>query len=228
MQPGLVHIKQGLSSAEQIKLSEIALKRGGEENGFWKVNEQGLKVLNQAPISPARGRIFDSLKNFPEIVSELAGRNLEQAGSNKKIDATHVILLYYDSLAESLKHGFIHWHQDKDPNDGDEEKPVVSFNIGDSCDFLICNGKPKISSEYPISNPQNLSHRVLFESGDVLIFGGPSRYIHHAIFKIHKNTAPGFLPFSNARLNFTFRYAPNIAGKEDIYSSKNFKSIYHQ
>ena len=68
------------------------------------------------------------------------------------------------------------------------------------------------------SNPINLAHRILFESGDVLIFGGPSRHIHHCVDKIYDQV--GY------RLNFTFRYAPALLGEEEKFSSKNFKSVY--
>ena len=226
LQPGLILIKNGLSVVEQIKLATIALQYGNDiNNGFWNVDEQNQKSLNQ---SPHRGRIFNNLEQFPIILSELCQKNLdsviEKDNTIKPIEATHLILLYYKTLNETPKGGYINWHQDKDANDGDNNYPVVSFTIGDTCEFLICNTKPKISTSW--DNPHNLSHRILFESGDILIFGGPSRYIHHSIYKIHNKTSPEFLPFVDARLNFTFRYAPKISGNEDIFSSKNFKNTY--
>lgn len=232
LQPGLVLIKKGLSQSAQVKLTEIALQFGSNQNnGFWKINEQGQTVLNQAPKAPHRGRIFDALINFPNIISELCQENLIRAAhvdkTIKLINPTHLIQLYYKTLAESPRDGYIPWHQDKDANDGDDDKPVVSFTLGDSCDFLVCNNKPTISSDHPFSNPKNLAHRILFESGDILIFGGPSRYIHHSIHKIYNKSAPDFLPLQDARLNFTFRFAPKIRGKEEIFSSENFKSVYH-
>lgn len=222
LQPGLIHIKQGLSALEQNLLTKSALDRVHE---FYKIDGTGQMVLNQTPV---RGRIFGSLDKFPRLISELGLKCVMHAQQHdpsiKSIEATHLILLYYKTLAQEER--YIQWHQDLDPNDGEEHLPVVSFAIGDSCDFLVCNRKPRISQEEPISNPANLSHRVLFESGDVLIFGGASRYIHHAIYKIHQNTAPGFLPFCGGRLNFTLRHAPKIKGLETMYSSENFQSVY--
>jgi hypothetical protein len=233
LQPGLILIKNGLSIAEQIQLTEIALKHGEDpDTGFWKTDQLGQKVLNQAPRAPHRGRIFDAIGKYPSIMTELCQKNLMRAAQSdssiKPVQATHFILLYYQTLAEPPKTGYIGWHQDKDPNDGDEDKPVVSFTLGDSCDFLICNGRPQISLARPLSNPVNLAHRILFESGDVLIFGGPSRTIHHSIYEMHKDTAPKFLPLRNARLNLTFRFAPKIIGEEEKFSSKNFTSVYHK
>jgi 2OG-Fe(II) oxygenase superfamily len=233
LQPGLLLIKNGLSLSEQITLTEIAMKLGEDpDKGFWKIDQLGQKVLNQAPSSPHRGRIFDALERFPSVCNELCQSNLVRASeidsSIHPIRATHLILLYYKTLAESPIGGYIPWHQDKDPNDGDQDKPVVSFTIGDSCEFLVCNDKPQISQTHTLSNPKNLAHRVLLESGDVLIFGGSSRKIHHSIFKMHRNTAPNSLPLQGARLNFTFRYAPKISGKEEKFLSKHFKSVYHK
>lgn len=231
LQPGLILIKNGLSASMQVKLAEIARELGSDpDKGFWKINDQGQKVLNQAPLAPHRGRIFDAIANFPKIISEQCQKNLIRAAqidkTIKPIEPTHLILLYYKTLAEPPKGGYIPWHQDRDPNDGDDDKPVVSFTLGDSCDFLVCNELPKISQTHQLSNPSNLAHRVLFESGDVLIFGGPSRKIYHSIYKIYNKSAPDFLP-EGIRLNFTSRYAHKIIGKEEDFSSKNFKSSYH-
>ncbi len=233
LQPGLVLIKSGLEPHMQLQLTNMALEIGSDsDKGFWKTNEQGQKVLNQAPKAPYRGRIFNSLDKFPKFISKLCQENLIRAAQIdpeiKVIAHTHLILLYYQTLPEAPKEGYIPWHQDKDANDGEEDYPVVSFTIGDSCNFCLCNSKPKINLNNPLSNPQNLDHDILFESGDVLFFGGPSRKIYHMVNKIHKNTAPHFLPLKDARLNFTFRYAPKIKGKEEKFSSKNFKSVYHQ
>ncbi len=224
LQTGLILIKNGLTIPEQKKLTEIAFKFGqNSDKGFWKIDQQGKKVLNQAPAAPHRGRIFDALENFPKLISDLSLKHQMLAShidqSLNSIKPTHLILLYYRTLSELPKNGYIPWHQDKDPNDGENNYPVVSFNIGDSCEFLVCDNKPKINESHSISNPQNLKHRILLESGDVLIFGGPSRYIHHGIYKIDDS---GF----GYRLNFTFRYAPTIIGNEDNFSSKNFKSVY--
>lgn len=218
LQPGLLMIKHGLCPGLQTKLSNIALAIG--DKGFWKTDDQGQRVLNSAP---HRGRIYAALNSFPPIVAEALQSNLELAVHTDRtlrmVQATHLILLYYKSLPQSPASGFIPWHQDNGENDGEGDFPVVSFNIGDSCNFLISHVKPKIDSSHPLSDPTNLAHRVRFDSGDVLVFGGPSRHIWHAIYKIHNDTAPDFLPFKGARLNFTFRYTPKILGHEARFAS---------
>jgi hypothetical protein len=61
---------------------------------------------------------------------------------------------------------------------------------------------------------------IRLESGDVLIWGGPNRLLPHCVRTVYANTAPKFLPpeIHNVRLNFTFRDAPNVVGRE-----KDFK-----
>jgi hypothetical protein len=61
---------------------------------------------------------------------------------------------------------------------------------------------------------------IRLESGDVLIWGGPNRMLLHCVRTVYADTAPKFLPqeLHNVRLNFTFRDAPNVVGRE-----KDFK-----
>jgi hypothetical protein len=61
---------------------------------------------------------------------------------------------------------------------------------------------------------------VDLKSGDVLIWGGPERMLEHCVDKVMIGTSP----FENlkGRLNFTFRSAPNIIGKEEEFKTSNF------
>ena len=54
------------------------------------------------------------------------------------------------------------------------------------------------------------------ESGDVLVWGGPNRMLRHCVGKVYSNTAPTYLPadLRNARLCFTLRDTPTMAGHE--------------
>ena len=87
---------------------------------------------------------------------------------------------------------------------------VLSLSIGASCRFLYKQ------------NEDDKPEEVLLESGDALIFGGPCRYILHAVKRIYDaDTAPEWLrlphPLGGGRLNFTFRYAPEAFGREGEY-----------
>lgn len=76
--------------------------------------------------------------------------------------------------------------------------PVVSFSIGDAADFV-----------YGRNRDEEQCKVVRLESGDVLVFGGPSRMIYHAVRAVHLGSAPKeLLQLVNlrpGRLNLTFR-----------------------
>lgn len=219
---GLLTIKRALSKEEQIALANIALNRGSDpHSGFWRTDSNGKSILNS---TEHRGRIFDSLHTFPALVSDLFQRSVNEAASLDPAivpkRATHVILLRYQTLKTAPKEGYIPWHRDNGENDGEENYPVVSFNIGDSADFLVNHHKPKLSPQHTLADPQNLGHRIRMDSGDVVVFGGPCRYVWHAIYQLYNNTAPSFLPFSGARLNFTFRHTPTLLGDEARFATE--------
>lgn len=167
--------------------------------------------------------MFGAMSTYSKLLSDLCERNLKLAvdadKTLKMVKPTHAIILYYQALATAPAKGYISWHQDNGENDGKEDYPIVSFSLGNSCDFLVAHSKPKTSPTHPAANPQNLAHRILYESGDVLVNGGPCRLMWHSIFKMHPNTAPGFLPLNNARLNVTLRYTPDIVGDEARFAT---------
>lgn len=221
LEPGLLAIKGGLSSETQIFLSKIAFELG--KNRFWKNDENGCQMLNAAP---NRGRIYEGVDAFPPIAADLHKRAITLAAKTdmtlKTAEASHLILLYYKTLQKAPLQGYIPWH--KDP--GEDDLPIVSFSIGDSCDFLVNHQRPKISSSRPLSNPVNLAHRIFLESGDILVFGGPARFIWHSIYKIHPKTAPNFLPFKDARLNFTFRPSSNLLSEEVRFTTTQLSKTH--
>lgn len=212
LEPGLMLIKNGLSLQVQRELTEISLKRGEDPiKGFWKIDDTGKKVLNSTPF---RGRMYDTVESFPPIVAQLCQRNILNAVKRDpelhSVVPTHLINLYYQTDRGGTEGSYIPWHQDNGENDGDEAYPVISFTVGDSCEFLVTHRKPKVSPLHTLSNPLNLAHRIRFDSGDVLIFGGPCRHIWHSIYRMFPNTSPVGLPIQGARLNWTFRYTPHI------------------
>ncbi|MEW5319191.1 MAG: hypothetical protein WDW38_010357 [Sanguina aurantia] len=98
------------------------------------------------------------------------------------------------------KQGRLGMHQDKDESSPSLKAglPVVSFSIGDSADFLFGSTR----------DPDTATN-IKLESGDVLIFGGPSRMVYHGVSKIHTGSAPQALltkcGLRPGRLNLTFR-----------------------
>jgi alkylated DNA repair dioxygenase AlkB len=90
--------------------------------------------------------------------------------------------------------------QDKDESSDSLQNglPVVSFSVGDSAEFVY-GKQPDIS----------IADKVVLESGDVLIFGGPSRMIYHGVTRVVHESSPSWLIEATnlrpGRLNLTFR-----------------------
>ncbi|MBM7368485.1 alpha-ketoglutarate-dependent dioxygenase AlkB family protein [Gordonia hydrophobica] len=83
-------------------------------------------------------------------------------------------------------------HQDRDERSA---APVVSLSIGDTARFRFGNtahrGQPY----------QDLD----LQSGDLFVFGGPSRLAFHGVQKIYAGTAPHDCGLAAGRLNLTLR-----------------------
>ena len=80
--------------------------------------------------------------------------------------------------------------------------PVVSVSIGDSCEFAYCDERPDdTAAAAPAARPRS----VRLDSGDVLVFGGPSRLLFHGVTKILPQRRPKELRLAPGRLNLTFR-----------------------
>lgn len=81
-----------------------------------------------------------------------------------------------------------------------EQYPVVSLSIGDTCEFFY---------DWPLESTakQKVNQRVkvLLHSGDLLLFGGPSRLIRHGVRQTYVNTRNGELQMVPGRLNITLR-----------------------
>ena len=79
-----------------------------------------------------------------------------------------------------------------------EEKcaaPVVSLSVGDTCVFRF--GTPAGRGR-PWTD-------VVLESGDLFVFGGPSRPAYHGVPKVRPGTAPSGVGVEQGRFNVTLR-----------------------
>ncbi|WP_084637221.1 alpha-ketoglutarate-dependent dioxygenase AlkB family protein [Neomicrococcus aestuarii] len=107
--------------------------------------------------------------------------------------ADSALLNYYSPTAK------MGMHQDKEESTND---PVVSFSLGDSCTFRFGNTE---SRNRPYQDVQ-------LNSGDLFVFGGPSRYAYHGVVKIIPNTSPKHCDLAVGRINITLR---NIGATHD-------------
>jgi alkylated DNA repair protein (DNA oxidative demethylase) len=81
--------------------------------------------------------------------------------------------------------------------DGEEpaDAPVVTISLGDTCTFRFAGVDRRTG---PFTD-------VELRSGDLLVFGGPSRRIFHGVPKVINGTAPEGLGLPPGRLSITVR-----------------------
>ncbi len=93
---------------------------------------------------------------------------------------------FYDAAAR------MGMHQDRDEFSA---APVVSLSLGDACVFRFGNTETR-SAPY---------RDVELHSGDLFVFGGPSRYAFHGVPRIRPGTGSAELGMKGGLLNITLR-----------------------
>src|SRR5581483_315039 len=81
--------------------------------------------------------------------------------------------------------------------DGEEPRdaPVVTLSLGDSCVFRFAG----------VGRRNGPFTDVELRSGDLLVFGGPSRRIYHGVPKVFEGAAPDGLDLPPGRVSITIR-----------------------
>ncbi|WP_432012273.1 alpha-ketoglutarate-dependent dioxygenase AlkB family protein [Streptomyces cucumeris] len=127
---------------------------------------------------------------FPDWMVDLGRRALvaayedERAGDGYTPDTA--LINFYDAAAK------LGMHQDKDERSG---APVVSLTVGDSCVFRFGNTETRTK---PYTDLE-------LASGDLFVFGGPSRYAFHGVPRILPGTGDPATGLTAGRLNVTMR-----------------------
>ena len=127
---------------------------------------------------------------FPDWLADLGqaalAAALEDLDAGRRYRPDTALINYYD---DSARMGM---HQDKDE---EANEPVVSLSVGDTCLFRFGNtsnrGKPYTDID--------------LASGDLFVFGGPSRFAYHGVPKIYVGTANPAIGLTSGRLNLTMR-----------------------
>jgi alkylated DNA repair protein (DNA oxidative demethylase) len=96
------------------------------------------------------------------------------------------LINFYDDAAR------MGMHQDKDER---TDQPVVSLSLGDSCRFRFGNTRDR-------NRPWTDIELV---SGDLFVFGGPSRFAYHGVTGTYPGTAPAECGLDAGRINITLR-----------------------
>lgn len=123
---------------------------------------------------------------FPDWLGELGRQAVSDAfGDGHEYRPDIALVNFYD------EHARMGMHQDRDER---SLAPVVSLSLGDTCVFRFGNtenrAKPWIDVELC--------------SGDLFVFGGPSRLAYHGVPKTFPDTGPG-IGMATGRLNITLR-----------------------
>jgi alkylated DNA repair protein (DNA oxidative demethylase) len=128
---------------------------------------------------------------FPDWLAELGRAAVAEAYGDRAAGAAYApdaaLINFYD------EHAKMGMHQDKDER---SDAPVVSLSIGDTCTFRFGNTENRNA---PYTD-------VELRSGDLFVFGGPSRFAYHGVVR---GTRPGSgdpaTGMTTGRLNLTLR-----------------------
>ena len=198
---GTIHLKGFLTLEEQRALVERCQAIGNAPAGFYTPSVRGGAYMSIKMVCLGRHwnaktykyeatrSDYDGLpvQKLPDDLKDLARRAAVEAGMTIEPDIC-LINCYPES-------GRLGLHQDKDERAETIEAgvPVVSISLGDTAVFLIGGLRRKD----PVTS-------FLLESGDAILFGGPSRLRFHGVSRIVGGTAPSELGV-HGRFNLTFR-----------------------
>ncbi|MEU6772484.1 alpha-ketoglutarate-dependent dioxygenase AlkB [Streptomyces sp. NPDC046759] len=198
--PGAVHVPDWLDADGQRELLAACRRWARPPAGLRTVRTPGGGTMTARqvclgwhwyPYAYARTAVDGDgapVKPFPAWLGELGRRAVDTAlGEHGGEPYPYDIALinFYDGDARMGMH-----------RDGDEQTdaPVVSLSLGDTCVFRFGNTETRAR---PYTD-------VELRSGDLFVFGGPSRFAHHGVPRVHPGTAPPGLGLSG-RLNVTLR-----------------------
>jgi alkylated DNA repair protein (DNA oxidative demethylase) len=127
---------------------------------------------------------------FPQWLAELGRTAIERAYGDpvaaREYRPDTALINFYDDDAR------MGMHQDKDEK---SSQPVVSLSLGNTCRFRFGNTEHR---NRPYTD-------VELCSGDLFVFGGPSRFAFHGVPKVLPGTAPPDCGLTTGRLNLTLR-----------------------
>jgi alkylated DNA repair protein (DNA oxidative demethylase) len=200
--PGAVHVPDWLEPARQRELLRACREWARPPAGLRTVRTPGGGTMTARqvclgwhwyPYAYARTVVDGDgapVKPFPAWLGELARQAVTDAlGADAVGEAPYDIALinFYDADAR------MGMHRDADER---SDAPVVSLSLGDTCVFRF--GNPETRTR-PYTD-------VELRSGDLFVFGGPSRLAYHGVPRVHAGTAPPELGLTG-RLNITLRAA---------------------
>ncbi|MFF8669657.1 alpha-ketoglutarate-dependent dioxygenase AlkB family protein [Streptomyces sp. NPDC015242] len=195
--PGAVHVPDWLDSEEQRDLLDACRAWARPPAGLRTVRTPGGGTMTARqvclgwhwyPYGYAR-TVTDGdgapVKPFPDWLGDLGRRAVRDTLGDPAPAYDIALINFYGGDAR------MGMHRDSDEKSG---APVVSLSLGDTCVFRF--GNPETRTR-PWTD-------VELRSGDLFVFGGPSRLAHHGVPRVHAGTAPPGLGL-DGRLNITLR-----------------------
>ncbi|MDB1088122.1 alpha-ketoglutarate-dependent dioxygenase AlkB [Streptomyces sp. ACA25] len=200
--PGAVHVPGWLAPARQADLVNACREWARPPAGLRTVRTPGGGEMSArqvclgwhwAPYRYARTVIDGDgapVKPFPDWLGRLAREGVttaygQHAPRAESLDYDVALINFYDAGAR------MGMHRDSDEK---SDAAVVSLSLGDTCVFRF--GNPRTRTR-PWTD-------VELHSGDLFVFGGPSRLAYHGVPRTHPGTAPPALGLTG-RLNLTLR-----------------------
>ncbi|MFF1449212.1 alpha-ketoglutarate-dependent dioxygenase AlkB family protein [Streptomyces sp. NPDC058274] len=198
--PSAVHVPDWLDAGAQRQLLEACRAWSRPPAGLRTVRTPGGGTMTSRQVCLGRHwypygyarTVVDGdgspVKPFPGWLADLGRGAVTDALGPEAVaaDAYDIALInFYDAGARMGMH-----------RDSDEKSPapVVSLSLGDTCVFRFGNTE---SRGRPYTD-------VELRSGDLFVFGGPSRPAYHGVPRVHPGTAPPELGLTG-RLNITLR-----------------------
>ena len=130
------------------------------------------------------------VKPFPDLLRRLGRTACEDTGY-QPVPFDAAIVNFYDVDSK------LGLHQDNAEGEAiTDGSPVVTISLGDTCVFRFGNSTTR-------TRPW---HDVELASGDLFVFGGPSRHAFHGVPKILGSTGPGDIGVEG-RISVTLRVA---------------------
>ncbi|MFE4307185.1 alpha-ketoglutarate-dependent dioxygenase AlkB family protein [Streptomyces sp. NPDC056891] len=189
--PGAVHVPAWLPLARQRELVDVCREWGRGPEPYRQTMLPGGGVMSVRSLCLGRQwvpyRYLDSFGvPLPDWLVSLGREALVEAyGDDGGFTPDTALVNFY---APGARMGM---HQDREERSG---APVVSLSLGDRCVFRFGNeegrGRPYQDVE--------------LVSGDLFVFGGASRWVHHGVPKVRPGTADPALGLAG-RLNITLR-----------------------
>ncbi|MDF2265220.1 alpha-ketoglutarate-dependent dioxygenase AlkB [Streptomyces coacervatus] len=197
--PGAVHVPDWLDTVQQRELLEACRAWARPPAGLRTVRTPGGGTMTARQVCLGRHwypygyarTVVDGdgapVKPFPGWLDELGRQAVTDALGTPTHSYSYDIALinFYDADAR------MGMHRDSDEK---ADAPVVSLSLGDTCVFRFGNTGTRAK---PYTD-------VELRSGDLFVFGGPSRLAYHGVPRVYAGTAPPELGLSG-RLNITLR-----------------------